>query len=312
MQDGSPSVREQRPLVSNGRLRLFLTSACNLACFYCHNEGQPKGFDYVDDGLVTRLLAQTSGGEIRKVIFSGGEPLIHPQVIEYVEAFSLRVSETSLITNGLLLDKSMAIALRGAGLHKIRLGVDSFRRTKPRPSPGYLDKEFSFEETVANVLEAGLRLDLNVVLTKFNQAEVPRFLEFAIANELDIKFFEHLEVRPPAPGALINTMVPKPQVSEEHFMGMLGATLGNLPDFELVDEFAPATSAARVAHTEIRYCRYLCTFGRCASPGTRVDAEGFVYTCMSNRGLDIIEPGMTDAEVDAVFRSASGRRCGAQ
>lgn len=299
-------------MVANGRLRLFLTSACNLACFYCHNEGQPKGFEYVDDELVDRMLELTQTGEIRKVIFSGGEPLIHPKAIEYVGAFSSRAEETSLITNGLLLDREMALALKSAGLSKIRLGVDSFRRAKPRPSPGYLETEFSFEQTVENVLEAGLKLDLNVVLTKFNQREVPRFFEFAIAHGLDIKFFEHLQVRPPKPGMLINTMTPKPQVSEESFLSMLSETVGALPDFQFVDEFAPATMAARVANTEIRYCRYLCTYGRCASPGTRIDAEGYVYTCMSNRGLDRVLPGMALSEAEDVFRSASSRGCGAQ
>lgn len=297
--------------VANGRLRLFLTSDCNLACFYCHNEGQPKGSSYLSRSLARRVRDLLQEGGVRKLILSGGEPLIHPNVVEFVETLSPFVERTSLITNGLLLDRVAARRLKSAGLVKVRLGVDSFRADKPRPSKGYLSEDFSIARTVANAREAGLQLDLNVVLTKFNSAEIPRFLEFAAGNGLHIKFFEHLKVRPPLAGALTNRMAPMPQVAEESFMATLRATLGRLPDFTATDAFAPATIAARVGSIEIRYCRYLCTYGRCWAPGTRVDPEGYVYTCMSSRGLDRISPRMTLPELRTAVRRASQRACGA-
>jgi cyclic pyranopterin phosphate synthase len=149
------------------------------------------------------------------------------------------------------------------------------------------------------------------VLTKFNRREVPQFLEFAIDNGLNIKFFEHLRVLPPLPGALTNRMAPRPQVAEEWFMATLRETLGHLPDFAATDAFAPATSAAVVAGSEIRYCRYLCTYQRCWAPGTRLDPEGYVYTCMSSRGLDRISPDMAPSRLRTTIGLASNRPCSA-
>lgn len=298
--------------VANGRLRLFLTSDCNLACFYCHNEGQPKGQSYMARPMIEQVVDLVRGGEVRKLIFSGGEPLIHPEVLSYIEGLSPYVRRTSLITNGLMLDPAVCRDLRSAGLSKVRLGVDSFRPDKPRPSKGFLTEPFSIRRTVDDIRAAGLGVDLNVVLTRFNRLEVPRFLEFAVANGLHIKFFEHLQVLPPAAGRLVNRMTPKPQVSEEWFMQTLAATLGHRPDFVETDQFAPATSAATVGSSEIRYCRYLCTYDRCSAPGTRLDPEGFVYTCMSNRGLDRISPHTTPRERNATFARASARACGAR
>ncbi len=299
------------PVVANGRLRLFLTATCNLSCFYCHNEGQPKDGEFsIDREMVDRAVELGAHGGIDKLILSGGEPLMHPDVVDYVARLSPWVRRASLITNGILLTADMAHGLRDAGLSKIRLGVDSFRPTKPRPSPGYLAEPFDVEEVVDHTMAAGLQLDLNVVLTRFNQTEIPRFLRFAIDRGIDIKFFEHLDVAAPLNGGTVNVMAPKPHVSEEFFMSTLTGELGELPDFVMTDEFAPATSAARVASTEIRYCRYLCTYGRCASPGTRLDAEGFVYTCMSNRGLDRIRSEMSFPEIRGTFVRASSRACG--
>ncbi|ORM27800.1 radical SAM protein [Williamsia sp. 1135] len=296
--------------VAFGRLRVFLTEQCNLACFYCHNEGQPKGGGYLSDRLYDAVATMSRQPEVDKVILSGGEPLLHPRVLDMVDAVAPHVARVSVITNGLLLTRPLARDLAAAGLSKVRLGVDSFRSDKPRPSAGYLDAPFSIDAVVAAVRDAGLRIEVNVVLTRFNQREVPRFLEWAVANELDIKFFEHLEVRPARPGEFVNIMRPRPQVSEAWFMQTLAQTLGHLPDFVETDAFAPATSAARVGATEIRYCRYLCTYHRCAAPGTRFDVAGFVYTCMSNRGLDRVDD-LGVQSLREVFARASGRTCSA-
>jgi GTP 3',8-cyclase len=295
--------------VANGRLRLFLTSDCNLACFYCHNEGQPKGTSYLSRHMAVKIRDVVKAGGVRKIIFSGGEPLIHPEVLDYVEMLSPHVGRASLITNGLLLNRKRAFSLRQAGLSKIRLGVDSFREDKPRPSVGYLSTRFSVRRTVDDLREAGLRVDLNVVLTKFNQNEIAKFLSFAIEQDLNIKFFEHLEVAPPPAGSMVNRMRPVPQVGEAYFLDVLRATLGHLPEFHTTDQFAPATMAATVRGTEIRYCRYLCTYGRCFAPGTRLDPEGYVYTCMSNRGMDRISVGTDSAGIVAALARASRRPC---
>jgi GTP 3',8-cyclase len=296
--------------VAFGRLRVFMTEQCNLACFYCHNEGQPKGSEYLSDYLFDIAVAMSRQPEVEKVILSGGEPLLHPRVLELVELVSPHVARTSLITNGLLLTPSLAQSLASAGLSKVRLGVDSFRKDKPRPSVGYLDEPFSIDEAVGAVREAGLAIEVNVVLTRFNQREVSQFLQWAVANQVSIKFFEHLEVRAAESGKLFNSMRPRPQVSEEWFMQTLTRTLGRRPDFTETDQFAPATSAARVGGVEVRYCRYLCTYQRCAAPGTRLDVAGFVYTCMSNRGRDRVAGDSIDS-LRATFSAATSRDCAA-
>ncbi len=309
---GSASVSHTSP-AANGRMRLFLTADCNLACFYCHNEGQPKSVSsLMSDEIVNSVEALLKTSEIDKLILSGGEPLLHSGVVEYVARLSPYVRRTSLITNGLLLTSRKVRELAEAGLSKVRLGVDSFDPTKPRPSRGRLNEPFSIEDRVRQTRDAGLDVELNVVLTRFNQSEVPAFLEFATSNALNIKFFEHLQVLPPLSGELINRMEPRPHVAEHWFMSTLEATLGLRPEFAFTDQFAPATSAARIAGTEVRYCRYLCSYQRCWAPGTRIDPEGYVYTCMSNRGRDAIMIGAEAEVLRSAMISAARRGCNAR
>ena len=41
---------------ANNRARIIVTGECNINCFYCHNEGQPKNRKYISDDLTNRII----------------------------------------------------------------------------------------------------------------------------------------------------------------------------------------------------------------------------------------------------------------
>jgi len=57
-------------------LRVSITSKCNLNCFYCHNEGQSGHEAEMSVKLITRIINKAASLGVRKVKFSGGEPLV--------------------------------------------------------------------------------------------------------------------------------------------------------------------------------------------------------------------------------------------
>lgn len=293
----------------NGKLRLIIAGACNLACFYCHNEGQEKHNSLMGMDLVGEIeeLARDSLGNLREVTISGGEPLLHPRVDTIIARFVALNVKVTMVTNAVLLDDQKIRSLKAAGLSKVRIGLDSLKQGKPRPSPGYLPDANSVPATVDAVLAAGLPVEINTVVTKNNRDELTALIRFAVSRGLSIKFFEHVEVVEYGAVASTGLMRAKPHISFEEFKALLSDDGMDL-SFEPSRDNGPANEVARIGAGTLRYCRYLCQFGLCWTTGTRVDAMRYVYSCMVNRGLDQLASEHRDAMIRTI-EVAAHRDC---
>ncbi|MDP4183246.1 MAG: radical SAM protein, partial [Bacillota bacterium] len=91
---------------------LHLTNDCNMACRYCYVDGTNKSTMSFDTIIKSVDLAAKIGGESIGIIFFGGEPLLHKDLIyktvEYCknkEKGSEYCFHYKVTTNGLLLDE---------------------------------------------------------------------------------------------------------------------------------------------------------------------------------------------------------------
>lgn len=123
------------------KLRISLNDICNLACFFCHNEGQGRfgrvGTSRFTPGDYQHLVEAAVNAGIREVKLTGGEPLLYTKskqnIVDLVAAISsLRDKHQfglSLITNGLLL-AGHAQALKDAGLDRVTISLHTLDETK--------------------------------------------------------------------------------------------------------------------------------------------------------------------------------------
>jgi MoaA/NifB/PqqE/SkfB family radical SAM enzyme len=105
-------------------VKIKLSFGCNLKCVMCNHWREtrppPLPFQRLQE-IVTELAALGC----RKIHFSGGEPLLRPDVPELVaQAASLGI-RTTLTTNGTLVDKELAKRLVQAGLRGVNVSIDS-------------------------------------------------------------------------------------------------------------------------------------------------------------------------------------------
>jgi MoaA/NifB/PqqE/SkfB family radical SAM enzyme len=96
---------------------------CNLTCGYC-NEHQPSAGP-VPLARVERWLDRLAELETAFVTISGGEPLLHPRIVEIVQAIRERGMLPGLITNGFLLTSTTIEALNDAGLDYLQISIDN-------------------------------------------------------------------------------------------------------------------------------------------------------------------------------------------
>ena len=86
--------------VSN--LRISLTPKCNLACIYCHREGEKKPEEPLSAAEIAEILRVAEKIGIRSVKFTGGEPMLRPDLLEIIRSVPDGM-ESSITTNGTFL-----------------------------------------------------------------------------------------------------------------------------------------------------------------------------------------------------------------
>ena len=96
---------------------------CNLACAYCNE------YDKVSEPVPTeemlRRIDQLAALGTTAITFSGGEPLLHPELEKIVERIRQHGSIATLITNGYLLSAERIKRLNRAGLDYLQISVDN-------------------------------------------------------------------------------------------------------------------------------------------------------------------------------------------
>ena len=176
-------------------LRISVTSRCNLRCIYCHNEGEPSsGREMSKDTIVNVVLAGSKLG-IRRVKFTGGEPLLRSDLEEILSELE-GISDISLTTNGTMLAERAA-SLADSGLTRVNISLDSLDREIYGQITGGGERDL---ERVIDGIEAAFSsgltpVKLNMVILKSNQDGVWDMIEFARKKGAILQLIELLDLK---------------------------------------------------------------------------------------------------------------------
>ncbi|MDO5728533.1 MAG: GTP 3',8-cyclase MoaA [Actinomycetaceae bacterium] len=116
-------------------LRISVTDRCNLRCVYCMPEKQAGWLarkDYLGAQHIYRLVNVGLQLGIRDVRFTGGEPLLRPDLAKLISAAAKAFDEAgrprriALTTNAIGLERRLP-ELTDAGLQRINVSIDTLR-----------------------------------------------------------------------------------------------------------------------------------------------------------------------------------------
>ncbi|MDD3331200.1 MAG: radical SAM protein [Bacteroidales bacterium] len=87
-------------------LHIELTSKCNLHCFYCYRKSHEnlEESNRLDVNELKNIIVSLSERGLKIAEITGGEPLLHPDLIEIIDTCYNNLSLISIITNGTLID----------------------------------------------------------------------------------------------------------------------------------------------------------------------------------------------------------------
>lgn len=161
------------------RLRVSITSLCNLNCSFCHKEGLHGYNDvtFMNTDLFKNIIKAYMDIEGKEIDITGGEPLVHPEIYEFLNILQEFKGHTTLSTNGMLLDKvNFDPAVTKIGETKI-----SFHHFDEEKAKKLMGKSYSVKRIKKNVEEhkkKGYQTIINITLTKDNINEIPLILEW--------------------------------------------------------------------------------------------------------------------------------------
>jgi cyclic pyranopterin phosphate synthase len=180
-------------------LRMSLTDRCNLRCIYCmppFGERKLRHKDILRYEELLRIARIAIKLGITKIRLTGGEPLIRRGVEEFIPALAALegLEDVSITTNGVLLKANLKM-LRGTGIRRLNISIDSLNREKFKR----ITRSDHFEEVWEGVrLARDMGFDpikLNVVMMKgINDNEVLHFGRLALDESYHIRFIECMPI----------------------------------------------------------------------------------------------------------------------
>ena len=139
--------------------QLKITERCNLNCGYCtehRNEG-----NHVPAETVEAWMEQCRKLGVKHIEFIGGEPLMHPNLFQFLAKARELKMNTGLTTNGFLMDAGHAEKLLACGISRLQLSIDC---VEPN---AVTRKAFSLLRPQLQLLRGmGIWVHVNSVLTK--------------------------------------------------------------------------------------------------------------------------------------------------
>lgn len=131
---------------------------------------------------------------VRKIRLTGGEPLLHKNIVQLAENFSALpgLEQLVLTTNGSRLSR-LAEPLREAGVQRLNISIDSLQpdRFRELTRRGVLSRVVDGIDAACAAGFERIRLN-SVILRGRNDDEINDLVAFAISRGIDIAFIEEM------------------------------------------------------------------------------------------------------------------------
>lgn len=156
------------------------TNACNMYCAHCYRDAGCKADEELSTAEAKTLLEQIAKAGFKIMIFSGGEPLTRPDIVELVTYASSLGLRPVFGTNGTLITVDMARQLKKAGAMGMGISLDSMNAQKHdefRRFPGAWEGAV---RGMRNCREAGLPFQIHTTIMDWNAPEIEDITDFAV------------------------------------------------------------------------------------------------------------------------------------
>ncbi|MDR1166485.1 MAG: radical SAM protein [Deltaproteobacteria bacterium] len=169
-----------------------VTRACNLSCLHCYASATAgPAPDELSLAEARALVESLAAFGVPVILFSGGEPLLHPHIFELISLAVSRGLRAVLSTNGLLITPDVASRLKDIGLSYVGVSLDGLAAHHDwmRRKPGAFGKTM---EGISTCLSKGLKVGLRLTIARSNQNDIGGLFDLMAERDIPRACFYHL------------------------------------------------------------------------------------------------------------------------
>jgi len=166
-------------LSDNGIFWLEVTSQCNLTCEGCYHEnilgGHKSLADIEEEFRVIKRLRK-----VDSVSIAGGDPLLHPQILDIVRMVRRYGWKPIMNTNGLALTPELLKDLKKAGVFGFTFHIDTTQKRRDSHAENELE-HIALRQSLAEMVakEGGMVCGFNQTVSEQTLGQIPAIVRWA-------------------------------------------------------------------------------------------------------------------------------------
>ncbi|MEG0504189.1 MAG: putative heme d1 biosynthesis radical SAM protein NirJ2 [Raoultibacter sp.] len=155
------------------------TNQCNLKCKHCYQDAEEQQDRELTTEEGMKMIDEIAKAGFKIMIFSGGEPLMRPDIFDLVAHAASRGLRPVFGSNGTLITEEVAMRLKECGAMAMGISVDSLDPTKHDEFRGLDDAYALTIAGIENCKKAGLPFQLHTTVVDWNRNEICDITDFA-------------------------------------------------------------------------------------------------------------------------------------
>ena len=164
----------QAPLTINWAVN----NSCNFACRHCYS--REDSHEELGWEVLAASLAKAAKAGVFSVNFGGGEPLLRNDLMElaaFASGLGLRISMNS---NGWLINRQTAAALKKAGFSKVGISIDSHLPAVHDSFRGMTGSHNRAVAALGHLASAGIATSISTVICRINKNAIDDLVTLAL------------------------------------------------------------------------------------------------------------------------------------
>lgn len=169
-----------------------VTRSCNLKCVHCYAHAVSKSKEKeLTTGQAMGVIDDLAEFGAPVILFSGGEPLIRPDLVDLAQYAVDKGMRAVISTNGTLITKDKAKALKKVGLSYVGVSLDGMEKVNDR-FRGYKGAFQHALQGIRNCRNEGLKVGLRFTVNRLNKDEVGPIFDLLEKEDIPRVCFYHL------------------------------------------------------------------------------------------------------------------------
>ncbi|MCL4424202.1 MAG: putative heme d1 biosynthesis radical SAM protein NirJ1 [Firmicutes bacterium] len=169
-----------------------VTRTCNLHCRHCYSASEAKSYEgELSTEQARAFIDDLADFKAPVLLFSGGEPLMRPDILDLAQYAHERGLRTTFSTNGTMISKEVARRMKDIGVSYVGISLDGIGAK----NDAFRGKKGAFEaalEGIHNCLEVGQKVGLRFTINRHNYTQINDIFDLMESEEIPRICFYHL------------------------------------------------------------------------------------------------------------------------